>query len=698
MPTPKRRETPYRVLLIGNDTNELGNIQEKLSKINSLSCTSQLSTDSSSAIALLLKESFDIFFVCYQLDRMNCFDFLTKIRTENVLCPAILLADNDIPETLTTAVEMGFDEYLIQKDLNLFQLERSVINAISKKQITNKINESELSFRCVVESLSEGVLIIDLDDKIIFVNNHFTQMIDRNMSELKHQLISETVISELQWESLKSRMSFNGFQVGEVRNEILLKFEGKDPMWAEVKVSPYRDVLGNKQGHLLVVTDISSRKEVEEKLFHNTFHDHLTGLPNRVLFLDRLGQSKSRSRKFDQLLALLIIDIDRFKLVSDSLGTSVSDKLLNEFAIRTKSLIRKEDTLARIGTDIFAILLEDVYDIRDTTHLVSKIHKMDKQSFNINNKEIYITTCVGVALDFDIDKTPEDLMRDAETAVHLAKLKGPSQYELFNKDMHERAVNLMELENDMRRVLERNELCVNFQPIISLINGTITGFEALVRWQHPKRGLVSPSEFIPVAEDTGLILPMGLWILENACKKIRSLQDITGQNYTLSVNLSGKQLSETDLAKKINDILTRTRFDSQLLRLEITESAIMEDAEEAINLMNKLRQLDIELYIDDFGTGYSSLSYLHRFPVTALKIDISFVNRMSDSHSDLEIVRTIVNLAHNLKMVVIAEGIENKKQLSLLRQLRCEFGQGYLMSKALGLEDLKELLSSNPQW
>ncbi|HEV8137827.1 MAG TPA: bifunctional diguanylate cyclase/phosphodiesterase [Pyrinomonadaceae bacterium] len=431
-------------------------------------------------------------------------------------------------------------------------------------------------------------------------------------------------------------------------------------------------------------------QESREHFRHAAFHDALTGLPNRLLFSEHLRIALERARQNEQyLFCVLFLDLDRFKNINDSLGHPCGDELLILVARRLEGCIRQTDLVARFGGDEFGILLDAIESPEDAIRVASKIQQAISAPFQLHNHEAITTASIGVALSSTDYAEAEDMIRDADTAMYRAKDHGKARYEIFDTAMHTRAVTLLRLESDLRLALERQELCVYYQPIISVASGELSGFEALVRWQHPERGIISPDQFIPLAEETGLIVPLGLGVLREACGQLRKWQQgsLADRDLIMSVNLSAKQLIQADLIEKVEEVLSESGINPWQLKLEITETVVMENAELAAVTLARLRGLGVRLSIDDFGTGYSSLSYLNRFPVDTLKVDRSFITRMGEGEENFEIVKTIVTLAGNLGMQVIAEGVETEDQLGQLKLLKCQYAQGYLFSRPLAATD-----------
>ena len=436
------------------------------------------------------------------------------------------------------------------------------------------------------------------------------------------------------------------------------------------------------------------------RLLKMALYDSLTGLPNRALFLERLEQALNRA-KADSVyqFAVLFLDCDRFKVVNDSLGHLVGDELLIAVARRLEASLSQKDTLSRLGGDEFAILLTDIQDLNYTTFVADGILESLSSPFQLQGHEVFISASIGIALGNSTVHQPEHLLRDADTAMYRAKALGKGQYHIFAPAMHDAALQLLHLESNLRKAINQQEFIVHYQPIIDLSDGKIAGFEALVRWQHPQYGMISPQSFIPIAEETSLIIPIDRWVLQQACHQLRLWQKEKLTDYPLfiSVNLSARQFAQLDLIDQIDQILTETQLNPQCLKLEITESAIMDNVNFAAVILQKLRERSIGLSIDDFGTGYSSLSYMHSFPVSSLKIDRSFVQRLDGNPENLGLIPAIISIAKTMGMSAIAEGIETTQQLNQLKTLGCDFGQGYLFSKPVEAQRATELIASaNP--
>ncbi|MGQ0812621.1 MAG: putative bifunctional diguanylate cyclase/phosphodiesterase [Nitrospiraceae bacterium] len=440
---------------------------------------------------------------------------------------------------------------------------------------------------------------------------------------------------------------------------------------------------------------------IEKQRRHEAFHDALTGLPNRALLLERLERCLLRGQRDEPyIFALLFLDLDGFKVVNDSLGHAAGDRLLIEVSARLLRHVRSGDTVARLGDEGFALLLDDLKSVNNATRVADRIQRELGQPFTVNEQAVFITASIGIATSTTGYEQPPDMLRDAGVAMYRARDLGKGRFVMFDQAMHSQAMARLKLEADLRRAVEGQEFLLFYQPVVSFATGRISGFEALLRWQHPERGLLTPDEFLAVAEEIDVVIPLGEWVLREACRQSRIWQErYPGiRPLTMGVNVSGRQFSQSDLAGVVERALLHTGLDGSSLKLEITETVMMDNAESATRTLLALQARGIETCMDDFGTGYSSLSYLQRFPVNILKIDRSFVSRMGGDDGSLEIVRTIITLAHQLGRVVIAEGVETTKQLALLKSLHCEYGQGHLFGKPLAPDTIVAWLAADHHW
>jgi diguanylate cyclase (GGDEF)-like protein/PAS domain S-box-containing protein len=559
-----------------------------------------------------------------------------------------------------------------------------------------EINErtwAQEQFRVAVESAPNGILILNPEGRIALLNAHMEQLFGYDRDELMGRpfelLVAERCRKALPHRQHDSLLPEQVKWMGHGQELYGLRKDATE-FPVEIGLNPIHTPTGT--GTLVSVVDITERKRVESELKHSAFHDGLTGLPNRTLFLDNLLRLNAAAKRHGHHpFALLFLDLDRFKVINDSLGHTAGDKLLIEMSHRLVECTREEDTVARLGGDEFALLLEQVRGPEDAVRVAERTLERLAEPLNLDDNEVSISASIGIALSLTGEKSPEDLLRDADMAMYQAKTRR-SGYQIFDAKMHARALERMRLEIDMKRAIERKQIQIHYQPIVFLASGKLAGFEALARWHHNGRGTISPAQFIPLAEETGLVGQLSRSVFRQACRQMRDWRTrySLGDECFISLNVSSKQVSYGNLIDEIDDILQETGLDPQCLRLEITESALVENTRAAAHTLAQLKQRRIKLCLDDFGKGFSSLNYLHRFPIDVLKIDRSFVRRLgSDFANDhgkkrpYEIIRTIVALAQILGMQVVAEGVEISDQLNILKALGCDFGQGFLFSPAL---------------
>lgn len=556
-------------------------------------------------------------------------------------------------------------------------VEGLAIDISDRKQAEEALHQSKARLHALVRNTSYGILLVDRQGIVRFANPAALTLFNRKSEELIDcefgiPIAVDERIAELQLLQANGQTSTVEMRVSS------LDWEGE-------------------QVYMISLQDITDRKQVEEQLRHRAFYDALTELPNRILFVERLERALLRARKNQNYkFAVLFLDLDRSKIVNDSLGHLVGDKLLIAIARLLETFISSRDIVARFGGDEFTILLEDIGGLRQATRLAEEIGTALQSPFQLDGHEVFTTVSIGIALSSPEYGQPDELLRNADLAMYQAKAKGRARFEIFNRTLHEMALQRLQLEQDLRRALSEEEFRVFYQPIVNLRSGRLQGFEALIRWLHPQRGWIAPDEFIPVAEETGLIVAIGEWVLREACYQRAKWQSqfSLDRDLSVSVNLSGQQLKDPEFLAKLDCILAETGLNGNSLKLELTESMLMEDVDAIVIRLSQLRMRAIQLSIDDFGTGYSSLSYLQRFPVHTLKIDRSFISRMCEKSDNLKIVETIVTLAHQLGMKAIAEGIETKEQLEQLFCLECEGGQGFLFAPPLTPEEAEVAIAS----
>lgn len=480
---------------------------------------------------------------------------------------------------------------------------------------------------------------------------------------------------------------------GNVYQDVVINRKKNDEIYYEEKtITPLFDKSGNITHFISTGKDITERMQTQERLYHLAYHDILTELPNRALFMDRLTHALYRKRGSDEIMAILFIDVDRFKNINDTLGHDIGDKLLSLLATRIVECLRKGDTVARLSGDEFVVLLEEVGSHNYVSSICNKILENVLQAFDIDSHELFASVSMGISLYPDDGSDATSLMKNADIAMYRAKEKGRNNYQFYSADMSVEAVSRLNLETSLRHALDRNEFLLYYQPQISLITGSVVGIEALLRWQHPELGLVPPGQFIVLLEETGMISQVGEWVLKEAIQQLKLWQDAGINSISVSVNLSGRQFDEAVLPKKITRMLDSLHLEPNYLELEITESLLMRNTSQSLKMLQELSDVGVRLSIDDFGTGYSSLSYLKRFPINTLKIDRSFIRDVTSNPDDTAIVKAIIAMARSLRLDVIAEGVETQEQLMFLKDQNCSCVQGFLYSKPLPADEMKKFL------
>ncbi|GAC1463106.1 MAG: hypothetical protein NVSMB9_00160 [Isosphaeraceae bacterium] len=655
------------------------------------------------ALKALTDGRYDVCLLDYRLGRRNGLDLLREAAATGCRTPIILLTGQGDREVDLEAMKVGAADYLVKGQIAPCLLERSIRFAIERQRTLEALQRSEERYALAVRGANDGLWDWDLTAGLACFTSRWKAMLGYEEGEIGDS--PEEWLSRVHPEDVdRVKADITAHRLGHTTylqiEHRMLHGDGVY-RWVLARGLAVRDAQGNPVRMAGSQTDITLRKAAEDRLLHDAFHDPLTGLPNRALFLDRLSRALLRGKRRERYrYAVLFIDLDGFKAVNDSLGHQAGDRLLIALSRRLEICARRGDTVARLAGDEFVILMDDFADDRDVFRLADRALEQLRTPFVIDDNEVVTTASIGIALGGPNYDRAQDLLRDADLAMYRAKAQGSASRVLFDPAMHVAAVTRMKLEVDLRQAELRKEYRLHFQPIVALRTGCITGFEALVRWEHPEHGLIPPDEFIPVAEQTGLILPLGLWVLREAATQIRQWNSEfgTGRPLSINVNLSGRQFFQNDLVSEIERILAETGLNAHELTIEVTESVIMNLVEMAPVMLAGLKELGVRLAMDDFGKGYSSLSYLHQFPFDTLKVDRSFVARIGAGGGNSEIVRTIVALAHGLGMDLVAEGVETADQLALLRELRCQFGQGYFFSRPLTAQAARALLASQPRW
>jgi diguanylate cyclase (GGDEF)-like protein/PAS domain S-box-containing protein len=649
------------------------------------------------------EDGVDLVLLDIEMPEISGLDALQKLRDRYSAAelPIIMVTAKTQSEDIVKALDLGANDYLT-KPIDFPVAVARIGTQLSHKHAQEALKESEERYALAARGSNDGLWDWNVSADVVHFSSRWKGMLGYQEEEIGDKPAEWfDRIHDADRERVKEEIAAH-------RNGLTPHFESEHRVlhkdgsfrWMLSRGVAVHDSSGNALRMAGSQTDITEGK----------VSDPLTGLPNRLLFIDRVGRLiKHTKRRKDQLFAVLFMDLDGFKMINDSMGHLIGDQLLLGVANRLEKCLRSTDTVARLqetftvarlGGDEFTVLLDSIKDPNDAKIAAERMMKALVSPFILGGKEVFTSVSIGIALSNSAYEQPEEILRDADTAMYRAKSLGKSRYEVFDADMRASVMARLQLETDLRRALERGEFRNFYQPIVALVSGEIAGFEALLRWQHPTRGLLTPNEFIPVAEETGLIRDLGWWNLREACRQISEWRASASahRHLTISVNLSAKQFLQPKLVEDIGKLMRELALPPEALKLEITESTVMADPTAAVEMLQHIKSLGIRLAIDDFGTGYSSLSYLHRFPLDTLKIDRSFISNMGNDGEGMEIARTILPMANNLQLDVVAEGVETIQQVAVLKKLHCKYGQGYYFSRPLSAEGTAALLAGDLMW
>jgi diguanylate cyclase (GGDEF)-like protein/PAS domain S-box-containing protein len=648
------------------------------------------------------EDHFDVVLLDLNLPDGSGIEVCQRMHAAAPQTPIVVLTNQTSVELGTKALREGAQDYLIKREIDGPLLGRAIRYAIERAKTDRALRASEQRYALAVAGANDGIWDWNLREREVYFSSRWKAILGYADNEIADR-IEEWFdrVDQRDRETFENALNLHlEGRIGFFECEYRMITKGGDVRWVSSRGLAVRDENGQSQRMAGSMTDITRRKQTEARLLHEAMHDALTGLPNRILFMDRLDLALRRYRRdASKLFAVLFFDLDRFKHVNDSLGHAVGDELLAQIAGRLHGCLRPGDTLARLGGDEFAIVLNDISGPTDAIYVVERLQDALSKEVEIEAHSVYTSASIGIAISADHYRTPDEMLRDADIAMYRAKSSGQATYAVFDTYMHDQAMFQHRMETDLRRALDKGEFDIFYQPIISMDDERVLGFEALLRWHHPTRGLVMPDEFISIVEETSLVVPIGWWVIERACRQLAKWQRLfpVEPALAMSINVSGKLFLTDDMAKRLASLLEDCNLDPSAIRLEITERVVMDHGDLVLSTLSDLREMGVELHVDDFGTGYSSLTYLQRFRYDSLKIDRSFVATMSDKVDSSAIVEAIITLGMTLGMKVIAEGVETPEQVTRLRAMQCPEAQGYWYSKSLHQDAVNDFLKAGQE-
>jgi diguanylate cyclase (GGDEF)-like protein/PAS domain S-box-containing protein len=689
---------PPKILLIESDPVAADEIRAALAAAGGGSFDVEWVRQLAEGLARLSKRGIAAVLLALSLPDSHGIETFDKLFTAAPDVPILILGGN-VPEALAKeAVGRGAQDYLLPGNLDSYSLPRALRNAIERKIVEDALYVEKERALVTLNSIGDAVLCTDISGNVTYLNLVAEAMTGWRREEATGQPLAEVfrIIDGATRKTARDPMEMaveENRTVGLTVNCILIRRDGFESA-IEDSAAPIHDRSGRVIGAVIVFHDVSAARAMSLEMTYAAQHDLVTNLPNRLLLNDRIAQAIALARRQHRPAAVIFLDLDGFKYINDSLGHAIGDKLLQSVSKRLLASVRRSDTVSRQGGDEFVILLSEITYPEHAATSAREILLSLSAPHSIGGQDLHIDGSIGISVYPEDGEDAETLINHADTAMYHAKEQGRNNFQFFKADMNLKAVERQSLESSLRRALEREEFLLHYQPKVNLDTGEITGVEALVRWQQPDRGLVPPSQFVPIAEDCGLILQIGRWVLREACRQARSWQDAGLPPLPIAVNVSAVEFRDKGFVQGVRTILAETGLEARYLELELTEGVLMDDAESTASVLQELKMMGIHLAVDDFGTGYSSLSYLRQFPIDVLKIDQSFVSQITTDPDDSTIVSAIINMGKSLKHLVVAEGIETQLQRAYLQTQQCAQGQGYLFSRPLAAAQFAELLQS----
>jgi diguanylate cyclase (GGDEF)-like protein/PAS domain S-box-containing protein len=686
------------ILLIEDNPGDARLLREMLNEHESQKTELVHVTSMHEAELQLGQRAFDIVLLDLGLPDAQGLNALRRAHAVAPRVPLVVLTGLDDESLAARSLQEGAQDYLIKGQIETRSLFRSLRYAVERKSMEDALYEEKERAQVTLNCIGDAVVCTDISGNITFLNLVAEKMTGWTLPEAAGRSMSE-IFRTMDTSSVDHTETTSEHSILQIRavhlpsSCILIRRDGFE-IPIEDSIAPINDRDGQATGAVIVFRDVSVAQAMAQQITHSAEHDYLTGLPNRMLLNDRISQAIALARRHMKKVAVLFLDLDGFKHINDSLGHPIGDQLLKSVATRLVDCVRASDTVSRQGGDEFVVLLAEVAQADDAATMAKRMLRTVAEVHSIGKHDLHVTTSIGVSIYADDGLDAETLIKNADTAMYQAKENGRQSFQFFKPAMNARAVERQGIEESLRRALERDEFALHYQPKICLKTGTIVGAEALIRWTHPTRGAIAPAQFIPVAEDTGLILPIGNWVLRRACEQARDWTKVGIPNMTMAVNVSAMEFRDENFLEGLFSILKDTHLDPMSLELELTESVLMKRVDATASILQDLRNVGVQIAVDDFGTGYSSLSYLRKFPIDALKIDQSFVRQITAGADDAAIVTAVINMARSLKLRVVAEGVETQEELEFLQSHACDEAQGYYFSRPLPAQQFAELLAS----